>query len=531
MRSVKGMLGIIFGLCLVTTLNAAVIVEKDGNVGIGTNDPKYPLEVVGGIKAGDAYTNILSFTHNGPADTVKIKTNIPFENDKTIPTLMIEGVHYRTGKPIGIMLSFYVYNNHFYNPKATSYGDWVPELTLAKEDDKIVIFMKDKSTDMYFSRFGIRAYTGKLGEQAEWFSNWTTAVDEALTGEIKKVVAFSSSTGTLVVDGSPGVKLTHDNSQIRFYGDGKEKWAIGSTGAEGSDFLIYDVFRKTQVMGINETTGATYLSQLGIGTAVPEAPLEIHFQSEVNEYEGLNLFNKQASQAQGYGTGINYYFTDASGTEKRLSGEIKLKKSDNWSSPTATNKNTSWEFSNMYKGVLTDSLVIEANGSVSVKGGVVAKSLNLKDVDGNSVYGMDVNSANDFTIGWNHPNLRFGTSEKERLRIDHNGNVGIGVTNPDYKLVVNGGIKAREIFVPSPEEWPDFVFESNYNLPSIAQVKNFVQSFKHLPGIPSAKEIKQTGVNVGDIQVKMLQKIEELTLYVIHLEGEINQLKKDRVEK
>lgn len=94
------------------------------------------------------------------------------------------------------------------------------------------------------------------------------------------------------------------------------------------------------------------------------------------------------------------------------------------------------------------------------------------------------------------------------------GNVGIGTTDPKAKLAVNGDIYAKKVRV-TPDDWPDFVFESAYELPSLQELERFIAEHKHLPGIPSAKEVSEQGVDLGQNQAKLLQKIEEMTLYLI----------------
>ena len=111
------------------------------------------------------------------------------------------------------------------------------------------------------------------------------------------------------------------------------------------------------------------------------------------------------------------------------------------------------------------------------------------------------------------------------MRITQAGNVGIGVLVPDgqYKLSVNGRIRAKGLRVQSAG-WSDFVFEPDYKLLSLPELEKFIKANKHLPEIPSTKEVMKDGQEVGEIQSKLLQKIEELTLYTIELNKQVKAL-------
>jgi hypothetical protein len=132
--------------------------------------------------------------------------------------------------------------------------------------------------------------------------------------------------------------------------------------------------------------------------------------------------------------------------------------------------------------------------------------------------GIDNSDAGGLVLG---PWSNYATG----IRIAPTGNVGIGVANPGtYKLAVEGTMGARKVKV-TQASWSDFVFEKNYQLPSLKEVEEFIHTNKHLPGIPTTKEVEKNGLDVGDTQALLLQKIEELTLYIIQQQKEIDELK------
>jgi hypothetical protein len=110
-----------------------------------------------------------------------------------------------------------------------------------------------------------------------------------------------------------------------------------------------------------------------------------------------------------------------------------------------------------------------------------------------------------------------------------NGNVGIGTASTGtFRLAVEGKIGAREVRVTSASPWPDYVFSRSYKLRSLANVEAYIKKNHHLPNMPSAQEVKDNGIELGVMNAKLVQNIEELMLYVIDLKKEIEQLKKER---
>lgn len=125
------------------------------------------------------------------------------------------------------------------------------------------------------------------------------------------------------------------------------------------------------------------------------------------------------------------------------------------------------------------------------------------------------------------------TSICSAIFCDGVGGVGIGTMRTQgFRLSVDGKIRASDIIKVYPQgQWSDFVFEKNYNLLPLSDVEKFIKKNGHLPEIPSAKEVETEGVELGSMDAKLLQKIEELTLYVIELQKEVETLKKKEGKK
>ena len=128
------------------------------------------------------------------------------------------------------------------------------------------------------------------------------------------------------------------------------------------------------------------------------------------------------------------------------------------------------------------------------------------------------------TIGTasNHT-MRIVANSTAVINIEPNGTVGIGTTNPaGYRLAVNGNIRAKEIVVETG--WADYVFDQHYRLTPLNELESYIKTHHRLPNIPSAEDISDNGLHVGEVQQKMMEKIEELTLHIIELNKRIYDL-------
>jgi len=126
-----------------------------------------------------------------------------------------------------------------------------------------------------------------------------------------------------------------------------------------------------------------------------------------------------------------------------------------------------------------------------------------------------------------NPSLRFATANAERMIITNIGRVGIGTLDPQQLLEVAGIVRATGFQVGGTNlNVPDYVFEPEYKLLPLKQLAKYIEKEKHLPEIPSAKEVKANGLDLSALQLQLLKKIEELTLYTLQQEETINKLTK-----
>jgi hypothetical protein len=208
----------------------------------------------------------------------------------------------------------------------------------------------------------------------------------------------------------------------------------------------------------------------------------------------------------------------------------------------------------------TERMRIDNNGNVGIGTASPGAKLSFSDLTGSAAAdGITWYSPSPLDYGifktsgsWNAPNYQqlklnwatgiildpgssYGKSFVEvgggGLRVT-SGNVGIGTTNPgSFKLAVEGKIWAKEVQVALTNPGPDYVFEPTYNLKPLAEIETYIKENKHLPEVPSAKEMEANGVQLGEMNMLLLKKVEELTLYVIELKKEVAELKENQKSK
>jgi hypothetical protein len=164
-----------------------------------------------------------------------------------------------------------------------------------------------------------------------------------------------------------------------------------------------------------------------------------------------------------------------------------------------------------------------ASGSFNVfQGNVGTGTLRFQIAAGGNTYLTPV--AGNVGIGTTSPIARVdikGTGTTDNvIRVANSSNV------ENFIVKSNGFVYAREVQVlPSGTVFPDYVFEKDYSLMSLSELEDYINNNKHLPGVPSAKEVDNNGFGLSQMQTLQMKKIEELTLYIIELQKQINELK------
>lgn len=181
------------------------------------------------------------------------------------------------------------------------------------------------------------------------------------------------------------------------------------------------------------------------------------------------------------------------------------------------------------------SIILRSPGSAGW-----ARGLSFYDPSGSDRYlamGLLGNTANAsrFYIGFGH-----GTPWNSTLglQILANGNVGIGTITPNARLAVNGNILANEIKIKTNIAVPDYVFAPEYQLMPLSTLEKYISEHRHLPEVPSASDVEKNGLDVAEMNLILLKKIEEITLHMINkdkaieeLRNELEQIKKAQLQK
>jgi hypothetical protein len=349
---------------------------------------------------------------------------------------------------------------------------------------------------------------------------------------------------TITQSGNVGMGTDNPGSHLHVAGNDdqivKVHRTTGGAGMSGIDFLRDGEFSATDWRivndggklefrdAINNFTGASDLNMMisaggnvGIGTDSPNSKLHVDGTEAVGE-TGDGFF--QVGNPSGYhlrfdGNEILARNNDAPSTLyfQYWSGNLSLCQNDDGRVGIGSS-------------LPAAKLHITDGDDVSLAGGgeLVLGMTNTANIamDGNEIQARNNGAASPLFIQAGGGDVLLAPFE--------NGQIGIGITSSanmpsdDYLLAVDGKIISEEVRVEVSGAWPDYVFKNDYALTPLEVLESQIKEKGHLPGIPSASEVEANGFELGDMQKRMMEKVEELTLYIIELKKEIDALKKTK---
>ncbi len=336
------------------------------------------------------------------------------------------------------------------------------------------------------------------GFAQQWYGSDNTSGVIERKGDLRLANANLSLWGNQIIGYATWDSyLNQDNYTIGNYGLTRTANKINLSGWNGLNFITTAKVR----MSVNNS------GRIGIGTTNPEHGL-LHINGNGSS-KGINLWTNS-------GETTSRIWID---NQKKT---FHMSKGDN---PINGITISNGGFVGIGNISPTDKLHV--SGNIRCDSRVVITGIGALDDNGGN--NMKLWSVGDLT-------LTSGGESNENLVIKNNGNVGIGTTDPSAKLTVNGKILSEEVKVIANVNAPDYVFETYYKghsklkpsyvMPTLEEVESYTKANNHLPEVPSAKAFKEDGIELKDMSLLLLQKIEELTLYTIEQEKRIKQQEK-----
>lgn len=397
----------------------------------------------------------------------------------------------------------------------------------ATNNSPSVLVENSASSSAAFPGINLTNYAGATSGHA--FINFSNA-----SGSKATPTALNGLLGSLIFSGHNGTNFSQA-ARIEVYS--KNTFTTSSTPT-------YMTFSTTtpNTNIYSEKMRITAEGFVGIGAAVPrgkfdvDGPGDIYLSDEVNAGSNQSLYLPGHIFIAPFGGG-NVSYLQARRADNSGTSELSLRTMNN--------------------GALSEAMYIQGDGDVGIGttsspykleiNGTKQEMLKVKSSSHSAVIiestGTGVNPylclAKQGANKWSLYNDYYtdalffasgnGGAENLRMAINANGNVGIGTSDTKgYKLAVAGKMISEEVVVKLQGNWPDYVFEKNYNLPTLTELEAYIKVNKHLPEVPSACVVEENGVNLGEMNAILLKKVEELTLYVIE-QQKVNQQQNDKI--
>lgn len=353
------------------------------------------------------------------------------------------------------------------------------------------------------------AYSISLGYNSIASYNYATAIGYGAKAQYTYATAIGYYT---LVSGQFGLALgnyaesiSNNSLAIGNYVKTSNTFAMTIGSGVNSTTKLDNNITNTLMVGFNSdiptffvgaSAGAGTTGNVGIGTSSPDYKLDVEGNLSMNKNTIYLLDGTDVNH------GLGWYGTNKLFAGQNIDGPVLFGFAGGALSTTQNGE--------------SNALTWNKDGEVKINTNTGGAVLNI---GGSTI-------VSHFNYGINEDTYIRPGSSAGNVYMDE-GSVGIGTTNTQgYKLAIKGSVIAESVCVKLYANWPDFVFTNNYGLMSLADVEDYIKENKHLPNVPSEAEVSKDGINLGEMDAILLQKIEELTLYIIEQQKQLNKQNK-----
>ncbi len=485
------------------TIKANVFtITNAGNVGIGTTSPTTKLDVRGNLSTTDVNDVYVSLESTNASTPEEVATK--YNNFSTGTDYWWQGLNQSSEFSLAYGSSFSSANTKFFINTSGNIGIGTtsPAYTLTVKggpSNAKGINIMDANSRIYFD--GKRALEGHD-------SNSRLDIGEGFS----KTQLF----------GNVGIGTTGPDLPLHVGGtSGNVRLAVGESGSGRKAFYAGYNFNTDsgEIQAVDEGTSYKNLNinpyggNVGIGTTSPVSSLHINS----SDSRGLR-FSRSGANDFGYeiaGTTFGLYdFTNSQYKWRTVTGNVLLAETSG----------------NVGIGNTSPTAKLDVNGTGNFSGDLSVSSDGLTKIDGNKLLLNNDNSQSSAYVDFRDSNgtryrMGTGTLSNGYFSIsNHDTSVELMRINGNGDTFIYGNVESKKVKVTqNPGNWPDYVFEPNFELKTLPELETYIKANKHLPEVPSAKEVEKEGLDLGKMDATLLKKVEELTLYLIDQNKKLEQ--------